>query len=120
MVPRRLAAQGRGTLRPQRTAGPARPPTRAFVLGAGGALGAYGVGMLKALFAAAMHPDLVVGTSVGATGDATVAVDPAQYSVARLAERRTGLGRAGVFSGSLLGRLGLGLRQRLGLAASHP
>ncbi|MGW2900856.1 patatin-like phospholipase family protein, partial [Streptomyces sp. NPDC001212] len=43
-----------------------RPPTRAFVLGGGGALGAYEVGMLKALFAAAVHPDLVVGTSVGA------------------------------------------------------
>jgi NTE family protein len=89
---------------------PTRPPTRAFVLGGGGALGAYEVGMLKALFAAGVHPDLVVGTSVGAINGAAVAAEPSAASVTRLADLWTGLGRAGVFSGSLLGRLGTAVR----------
>ncbi|MGW4276483.1 patatin-like phospholipase family protein [Streptomyces seoulensis] len=89
---------------------PAHAPTRAFVLGGGGALGAHEVGMLKALFAAGVHPDLVVGTSVGAINGAAVAADPSRASVARLADLWTGLGRAGVFSGSLLGRLSTAVR----------
>lgn len=97
---------------------PARPPFRAFVLGGGGALGAYEVGMLKALFAAAVRPDLVVGTSVGAINGAVVAADPSRASVARLADLWTGLGRAGVFSGSLLGRLGTAVRS--GTHLYHP
>ncbi|MFS4108056.1 patatin-like phospholipase family protein [Streptomyces sp. PD-S100-1] len=96
----------------------ARPPIRAFVLGGGGALGAYEVGMLKALFAAGVHPDLVVGTSVGAINGAAVAADPSRASVARLADLWTGLGRAGVFSGSLLGRLGTAVRS--GTHLYHP
>ncbi|WP_037855533.1 patatin-like phospholipase family protein [Streptomyces sp. NRRL S-340] len=97
---------------------PARPPARAFVLGGGGALGAYEVGMLKALFAAGVYPDLVVGTSVGAINGAAVAADPSRASVARLAGLWTGLGRAGVFSGSLLGRLGTAVRS--GTHLYHP
>ncbi|MYR59418.1 patatin-like phospholipase family protein [Streptomyces sp. SID625] len=97
---------------------PDRAPTRAFVLGGGGALGAYEVGMLKALFAAGVHPDLVVGTSVGAINGAAVAADPSQASVARLADLWTGLGRAGVFSGSLLGRLTTAVRS--GTHLYHP
>ena len=38
----------------------------AFVLGGGGMLGAYEVGMLRALSEAGITPDVVVGTSVGA------------------------------------------------------
>ncbi|WP_018567864.1 patatin-like phospholipase family protein [Streptomyces sp. PsTaAH-124] len=97
---------------------PDRAPTRAFVLGGGGALGAYEVGMLKALFAAGVHPDLVVGTSVGAINGAAVAADPSQASVTRLADLWTGLGRAGVFSGSLLGRLATAVRS--GTHLYHP
>ena len=49
----------------------------AFVLGGGGVLGAHEVGMLRALSEAAIRPDVVVGTSVGAINGAFVAADPA-------------------------------------------
>ena len=39
---------------------------KAFVLGGGGAKGALQVGALRALHEAGLHPDLLVGTSVGA------------------------------------------------------
>ena len=42
----------------------------AFVLGGGGMLGAAEVGMLRALFEHRIHPDLIVGTSVGAINGA--------------------------------------------------
>ena len=45
----------------------------AFVLGGGGVLGAYEVGMLRALSEAGITPDVVVGTSVGAINAAWVA-----------------------------------------------
>jgi NTE family protein len=48
----------------------------AFVLGGGGVLGAYEVGMLQALAEAGIRPDFVVGTSVGAINGAFVAADP--------------------------------------------
>jgi NTE family protein len=48
----------------------------AFVLGGGGLLGAYEVGMLRALADAGIRPDVVVGTSVGAINGAFVAADP--------------------------------------------
>jgi len=48
----------------------------AFVLGGGGHLGAYEVGMLLALSEHGIRPDLVVGTSVGALNGAAVAADP--------------------------------------------
>lgn len=51
--------------------------TTAFVLGGGGLLGAHEVGMLMALSDAAVKPDLVVGTSIGALNGSFVAADPA-------------------------------------------
>jgi NTE family protein len=50
--------------------------TTAFVLGGGGILGAYEVGMLLALAEADIRPDLVVGTSIGALNGVFVAADP--------------------------------------------
>ena len=47
--------------------------TTAFVLSGGGSLGAVQVGMLQALSARDVHPDLVVGTSAGALNAAFVA-----------------------------------------------
>ena len=61
-------------------------PTTAFVLGGGGVLGATQVGMLQALLAADITPDLVVGTSIGAVNGAFVAADPSAAGVARLEE----------------------------------
>lgn len=46
----------------------------AFVLGGGGARGAYQVGALRALFEAGLTPDLLVGTSIGAVNAAALAL----------------------------------------------
>ncbi|MFH8251728.1 patatin-like phospholipase family protein [Microbacterium sp. B2969] len=48
----------------------------AFVLGGGGVRGAVEIGMIRALFEAGIHPDLVVGTSIGAINGALIAQDP--------------------------------------------
>lgn len=93
---------------------------RAFVLGGGGALGAHEVGMLKALFAVGIRPDAVVGTSVGAINGAAVAAEPSPAAIDRLADLWTGLGRAGVFTGSLLGRLTTAVRSGTHLYAPGP
>ncbi len=58
--------------------------TTAFVLGGGGLLGAVEVGMLRALFEAGIHPDLILGTSVGALNGALVAADPGPGVIDRL------------------------------------
>jgi NTE family protein len=84
----------------------------AFVLGGGGYLGAHEVGMLKALLEAGVRPDLVVGTSVGAINGAVVAAEPTLDAVRRLSDLWQGLGRAGVFSGSLVDRVGTAVRSR--------
>ena len=47
--------------------------TIAFVLSGGGSLGAVQVGMLQALAERDVHPDLLIGTSVGAINAAYVA-----------------------------------------------
>ncbi|SEN73873.1 NTE family protein [Actinacidiphila rubida] len=92
----------------------------AFVLGGGGALGAYEVGMLKALFAAGIQPAMVLGTSVGAINGAAVAAEPSAASVGRLIDLWTGLGRAGVFTGSLMHRVSTAVRSRTHLYAPAP
>ncbi|NUS42534.1 MAG: hypothetical protein HOQ24_02395, partial [Mycobacteriaceae bacterium] len=51
-------------------------PEVAFVLGGGGYLGGYQVGMLRALFERGITPDIIVGTSVGSIQGAMVAADP--------------------------------------------
>jgi NTE family protein len=56
----------------------------AFVLGGGGAGGAYEVGMLAALFEQGIVPDLVVGNSIGALNGAVVAADPTAAMVEKL------------------------------------
>lgn len=47
---------------------------RAFVLGGGGARGAFQVGALRALYEAGIQPDLLVGSSIGAVNAAAVAL----------------------------------------------
>ncbi|MFE1753740.1 patatin-like phospholipase family protein [Streptomyces anandii] len=105
---------------PGRLPGAPGRPARAFVLGGGGALGAHEVGMLKALLEARLCPDLVVGTSVGAINGVMVAADPTPAAIERLADLWSGLGRAGVFSGSLLERLGTAVRSGTHLHTAGP
>ena len=97
---------------------PARRET-AFVLGGGGVLGAYEVGMLRALVEAGIRPDLILGTSVGAVNGVFVAADPAT-AVDRLAE----VWRDGVaseaFGGSLFGRVATLARSGTHLHSNEP
>ena len=51
----------------------ARPPVTAFVLSGGAAMGALQVGMLRALIERRIHPDLVLGCSVGALNGVVIA-----------------------------------------------
>jgi NTE family protein len=99
-------------------ADPARRET-AFVLGGGGVLGAHEVGMLRALAEAGIHPDLILGTSVGAVNGVFVAADPAN-AVERLAE----VWRDGVaseaFGGSLFGRVATLARSGTHLHSNEP
>jgi NTE family protein len=80
-----------------------RPPV-AFVLGGGGRLGAAEVGMLAALEAAGIRPDLVVGTSIGAINGAVMAADPAS-GVARLRRLWQEVGARGLFDEGVVARL---------------
>ena len=72
--------------------------TTAFVLSGGGSLGAVQVGMLQALHAHGVRPDLLVGTSAGAVNAAWVAGHGlSTESLDRLAGVWTGLRRREVF-----------------------
>jgi NTE family protein len=91
--------------RPRSTVGRVAGPAKvAFVLGGGGILGATQVGMLQALAAEGVRPDLVVGASVGAVNGAMLAADPSADSLERLTELWNSLSRSEVFAGGLIGR----------------
>lgn len=74
----------------------------AFVLGGGGHMGAFEVGMLRALLEASIKPDLVVGTSVGALNGAAIANDPSLETLERLKDVWLGVDEDSIFGGSLL------------------
>jgi NTE family protein len=69
----------------------------AFVLSGGGSLGAVQVGMMRALLAAGVRPDFVVGASVGAINAAHFACLPDLDGVAKLERIWLGLRRADIF-----------------------
>jgi NTE family protein len=69
----------------------------ALVLAGGGSFGAVQVGMLRALVAYGIVPDLVVGSSVGAINGAYFAGAPNAEGVAELAAIWRGLRRSEVF-----------------------
>jgi NTE family protein len=72
--------------------------TTAFVLSGGASLGAVQAGMLRALYARGVTPDLIVGTSVGALNGAFIASRPSTPATAdELAEVWRGVGRWNVF-----------------------
>ncbi|HJP65952.1 MAG TPA: patatin-like phospholipase family protein [Actinomycetota bacterium] len=77
--------------------------TIGFVLGGGGQMGAYEVGMLAALLERGIVPDLVVGNSVGALNGAAVAADPTVEAVERLRSVWLHLDEERIFGGSPFG-----------------
>lgn len=77
--------------RPRRSAGPV-----AVVLSSGANMGAVQVGVLRALVEHGVHPDLVVGCSIGALNGAALAQDPTVGGVARLEAAWTTAGPRGV------------------------
>jgi len=83
--------------------------TTAFVLSGGASLGACQVGMLEALYERDIHPDLLVGTSVGAINAAFIASRPPTVRTAReLQGVWRGLSRGQIFPANPL-TAGLGL-----------
>jgi NTE family protein len=77
-------------------------PRTAFVLSGGASLGALQVGMLRALYARGIQPDLLVGTSVGALNAAFIASRPQTVETAdRLADVWCRMRRDDVFPLSL-------------------
>jgi NTE family protein len=77
----------------------------AFVLGGGGILGAHEVGMLRALAASSIEPDLILGTSVGAINGALYAADPTIDGVNRLSRLWCETDVSEVSAGTLLRRI---------------
>ncbi len=79
----------------------------------GASLGSVQVGMLQALASAGVHPDFVVGTSVGALNGAILAAHPGD-AVDRLTETWLEMQRSDVFPGNLLSSI-----WRLGRTRTH-
>jgi NTE family protein len=95
-----------------------RKPKTALVFAGGGSFGAVQVGMLRALVAHGVKPDMVVGSSVGAMNGAYYAGAPNQEGVARLAAIWRSLRRRDVFPVTPQALLGF-LRRRDFLLGSH-
>jgi NTE family protein len=74
----------------------------AAVLSGGGNHGAVQVGMLRALVEHDIHPEMVLGASIGALNGAAYAQDPTPSGVARLEEVWRGLDHAGILSAGFL------------------
>ena len=72
-------------------------PKSAFVFAGGGSYGAAQVGMLRALCAHGVRPDLVIGSSVGAINGVFYAGMPNAGGIERLASLWRGLRRQDVF-----------------------
>jgi NTE family protein len=83
-------------------------------------MGAYEVGMLKALLERDVVPDLVVGTSVGALNGAAIAAAPSLETVSRLREIWLGLDQDRIFGGSLLAGAANLMRSRTHLHSNEP
>ncbi len=93
---------------------------RAFVLGGGGNRGAYEVGMLEALVERGIHPDFVVGTSIGAVNGAAIAADPTIGGAHRLADHWLRVSDDNPFELSLWRTAATALRSRTHLIEPGP
>ena len=80
--------------------------TVGFVLGGGGVLGAVEVGMVRALYEGGIHPDLVVGTSIGALNGVVLAAAPINDTVDRLTELWSSTAARDVFRASVARQVG--------------
>ena len=80
-------------------------PRTVFVLSGGANYGAVQVGMLRALYAAGIVPDAVIGASVGAINAVALASDPTPAGIDRLTEAWLGVRREDVFPGYRLTRV---------------
>jgi len=89
----------------------------AFVLSGGGSFGSVQVGMLRALAARGVRPDLIVGSSVGALNAAYYAGMPTADGVETLARIWRSLRRQDVFPITLRGLIGF-VRRRDCIVAS--
>ena len=69
----------------------------AFVFAGGGSLGAVQVGMLKAVTAAGIFPDMLVGASVGAINAGFFANNPTYQGTLQLEKIWRGIKRNDVF-----------------------
>ena len=79
----------------------------AFVFAGGGSLGAIQVGMLGVLLSAGLHPDFVIGTSVGALNACYFAGAPNAEGAARLAEIWSSVRRRDIFSFTFASAFGM-------------
>jgi len=92
-------------------------PKTALVLAGGGSLGSVQVGMLRALAARGVRPDLIVGSSVGALNAAYYAGMPTAEGVEKLAGIWRSLRRQDVFPITFRGLIGF-VRRRDCLVAA--
>lgn len=83
-------------------------------------MGAYEVGMLRALLEQSILPDLIVGTSVGALNGAAVAAEPTLDSVKQLEDIWTTLNDNEVFSGSVFSGAANLMRTRTSIHTNEP
>ena len=95
------------TLLPFRTPRPPEAQTRpvAVVLSGGGSAGAAQAGMLAALAAGGVRPDLVIGCSVGALNGTFLALDPTGERIADLVSLWRGLTARDIFGNGSMRRL---------------
>ena len=94
--------------------------TTAFVLQAGASLAAPQVGMLRALLAAGVQPDFIVGSSAGALNGVAFAQDPTERDLSRLWDSWSRVRRRTVFPIRPVGVVAGLLGRRPGLVPAGP
>jgi NTE family protein len=95
-------------------------PRVAFVLGGGGVRGAVEVGMLQALLERGIHPDLIVGTSIGAINGALLAAEPRLTVVDRLTAAWASPQASAVYGDGFFAQAGRAVRTRTHLNSADP
>ena len=99
---------------------PAARPTTAFVFGGGGRWGAVEVGMLRALVAAGIEPDLIVGTSIGAMNGAVFASDPGPPGLATVERLWADAAAKGLINARIVDRVRTFARSRIAIQETEP